>query len=110
MIKKNILGISCFYHDSSATILQNNNIIAAFQEERITRKKFDNSFPIHSINYCLEYSNLEIEDIDIIAFYEDPNLKFDRIIKTLSFYKPLSILNNSQTINKCLPPNIKWQS
>ena len=81
-----ILGISCFYHDSSAALLINDEIIAACQEERFTRKKFDNSFPINSINFCLNKSDLNEKNIDYIVFYEDPELKLDRILKTNSIY------------------------
>ena len=77
-----ILGISCFYHDSSAVLLKGTDIIAAAQEERFTRKKFDKSFPIESILFCLEQAKVDLKDIDLIAFYEDPLLKWDRIYKT----------------------------
>ncbi|MEK6894339.1 MAG: carbamoyltransferase [Nanoarchaeota archaeon] len=73
-----ILGLSCFYHDSSATLLIDGKIVAAAQEERFTRKKHDSSFPINSINYCLNSQNLKIEDIDFIGFYEKPLIKFER--------------------------------
>ena len=64
----NILGISCYYHDSAAALLQNGKIIAAVEEERFTRKKHDNSFPINAINYCLDFANISIEEIDHICF------------------------------------------
>jgi carbamoyltransferase len=75
-----ILGISCFYHDSSAALLKDGKIVAAVQEERITRKKHDVSFPINAIEYCLKSQNIKIEDIDHIAFYEKPFLKFERVL------------------------------
>ena len=60
---KYILGLSCFYHDSSAVIIKNSEIISAIQEERLTRKKFDNSFPINAINECLKIANITINEI-----------------------------------------------
>lgn len=75
-----ILGISCYYHDSSASLLKNGKIVAAAQEERFTRKKHDISFPKKAIEYCLESQNLKISDIDYIAFYEKPFLKFERLL------------------------------
>jgi len=82
MSKKNIfiLGFGCFYHDSSACLLKDGKIVAAAQEERFTRKKHDISFPINSIKYCLESQNITINDIDYIAFYEKPFLKFERLL------------------------------
>jgi len=76
----NVLGISCFYHDASACILKDGKIVAAAQEERFTRKKHDISFPINSVNYCLKSQNMQIKDIDYIAFYEKPFLKFERLL------------------------------
>src|SRR3989344_3583796 len=75
-----ILGISCFYHDSSAALLKDGKIVAAAQEERFTRKKHDDSFPENAIKYCLEYQKISISDIDYIGFYEKPMLKFERIL------------------------------
>ena len=71
-----ILGISAFYHDSAAAIIEDGKILAAAQEERFSRKKHDSSFPIQSIRYCLEHTGLEIDDLDAIAFYDKPLLKF----------------------------------
>ena len=68
---KSILGISAFYHDSSITLIKDNEIIFAAQEERYTRIKNDSSFPIESIKSCLNYSNLKLEDIDAFIFYEN---------------------------------------
>ena len=67
-----ILGISCFFHDSAAALIINGKIIAAIQEERFTRKKNDPSFPKNAIKYCLNYACLEIDDLDRIVFYENP--------------------------------------
>ena len=75
-----ILGISAYYHDSAATLLQDGQIVAAAQEERFTRIKGDASFPAHAIDFCLDYANLEISDIDHIVFYEYPLAHFDRLV------------------------------
>jgi carbamoyltransferase len=78
---KYILGISAFYHDSAATIVKNNEIIAAAQEERFSRKKHDPRFPFNAINYCLSEAFIESDEIDMIVFYDHPILTFDRLIK-----------------------------
>lgn len=83
----NILGISAYYHDSAACLVQDGEIVAAAQEERFTRKKHDAAFPAQAIEYCLEESGLKASDLDLVAFYEKPLLKFDRILEThLSFW------------------------
>ncbi len=76
----NILGISCFYHDSSAALLVDGKIVAAAQEERWTRKKHDVSFPENAIRYCLEEAGLNIDKVDAVGFYEKPMLKFERLL------------------------------
>ena len=87
----NILGISAFYHDSAACLVQDGKIISAAQEERFTRKKHDSSFPKNAIDYCLKEGLLKIKDIDFVAFYEKPFLKFERILETYLAYAPLGI-------------------
>lgn len=83
-----ILGISAYYHDSAATLLHNGEIIAAAQEERFSRKKFDSSFPGKAINYVLEEAGILIEDVDIVAFYDKPFLKFERLLETYHAFAP----------------------
>ncbi len=78
-----ILGISAFYHDSAACLIDNGEIISAVHEERFTRIKHDASFPQNSIKYLLEYSNLSGEEIDHIIFYEKPFIKFERLLDTI---------------------------
>ncbi|MEQ8767030.1 MAG: carbamoyltransferase [Planctomycetota bacterium] len=78
----NILGISAFYHDSAACLVQDGRIAAAAQEERFTRKKHDASFPEHAIRYCLEEAGIEQSQLDYIGFYDKPLLKFERILET----------------------------
>ena len=79
---QNILGISCFYHDSASTLLRNGEIVSAVQEERFSRKKNDASFPINSIKYCLNANKLHLKDIDYIIYYEKPLLTFERLLET----------------------------
>ncbi|MCP4440371.1 MAG: carbamoyltransferase [Aureispira sp.] len=79
-----ILGISAYFHDSSATLIENGKILAAVQEERFTRKKNDSEFPINSIQFCLTETNTEWSALDQIIFYDKPFLKFERILE--SFY------------------------
>jgi len=87
----NILGISAFYHDSAACLVQDGRIVSAAQEERFTRKKHDFSFPKNSINYCIENSGLTVKDLDFVAFYDKPFLKFERILMTYLTYAPAGI-------------------
>ena len=86
-----ILGISAYYHDSASCLLKNGEIIAAAQEERFTRKKHDQSFPINSINYCLSEAGISSSDLQIIAFYDKPFLKFERILETYLQFAPIGI-------------------
>lgn len=84
----NILGISAFYHDSAACLIRDGSIIAAVQEERFTRIKHDSSFPSNAITFCLRYAGITMEQVDYVTFYEQPRLKFDRLIKTYLTYTP----------------------
>ena len=83
-----ILGLSAFYHDSAACLLQDGRIIAAAQEERFTRKKHDASFPDHAIAYCLAEAGIIPEQIDQVVFYEKPFLKFERLLETYLAFAP----------------------
>ena len=93
-----ILGISCFYHDSAASIVVNNEIIAAVQEERFTREKHTPKFPINSIKYCLEESGLTINEIDAIVFYDKPIVKFERLLSTFYQVAPKGIFSFLKSI------------
>ncbi len=77
-----ILGISAFYHDSAAALVADGRVVAAAQEERFTRKKHDASFPRNAIGYCLEAAGASLSDIDHVAFYDKPFLKFERLLET----------------------------
>ncbi len=83
-----ILGISAFYHDSAACLVRDGEIIAAAQEERFTRKKHDASFPFHAVQYCLKEAGTSINDVNYVAFYEKPFLKFERLLLTYLAYAP----------------------
>ena len=87
----NILGISAFYHDSAACLVKDGRILSAVQEERFTRKKHDQAFPKNAIRYCLDHAGLTARDLDIVAFYEKPFLKFERILETTLAYAPRGI-------------------
>lgn len=83
-----ILGISAFYHDSAAALIKDGEIIAAAQEERFSRKKHDASFPSHAIRFCLDYGFVDLDELDAIAFYDKPLLKFERLLETYYAFSP----------------------
>jgi carbamoyltransferase len=83
-----ILGISAFYHDSAAALIDNGEIIAAAQEERFTRKKHDPNFPANAVKFCLEYAGIQLNQLDAIAFYDKPLLKFERLLETYYAFVP----------------------
>jgi len=83
-----ILGVSAFYHDSAAALIEDGDIIAAAQEERFTRKKHDAGFPAHAIRSCLEQAGVDMTSIDFVAFYDKPFLKFERLLETYITFAP----------------------
>ena len=83
-----ILGISAFYHDSAAALIQDGKIIAAAQEERFSRIKHDPRYPKNAINYVLEEGKVELNNIDYIVFFEKPFLKFERLLETYLAFAP----------------------
>ncbi|GAB3928013.1 carbamoyltransferase family protein [Larkinella terrae] len=83
-----ILGISAFYHDSAAALIEDGRIVAAAQEERFTRKKHDPGFPSHAVQYCLEYGGTTLNKLDAIVFYDKPLLKFERLLETYYTFAP----------------------
>ncbi|MBI3315814.1 MAG: carbamoyltransferase [Candidatus Omnitrophica bacterium] len=91
-----ILGISAFYHDSAACLIEDGRIVAAAQEERFTRKKHDDAYPAHAVAYCLKAGDVTADALDAVAFYDKPILKFDRILKT-----------HLMTVPYCLPSFLK---
>ena len=82
MTKRYILGISCFYHDSAATLICDGEIISSVQEERFSRKKHDSRFPKNAIKYCLSSNKIDLIDLDLIIYYEKPLLTFERLLET----------------------------
>ncbi len=83
-----ILGISAFYHDSAAALLSDGRLVAAAQEERFSRKKHDARFPQHAIDFCLQHAGISFKDIDYVAFYDKPFLKFERLLETYLAFAP----------------------
>lgn len=114
-----ILGISCYYHDSSAAILKNGKLIAAAEEERFTRKKHDNSFPINAIKYCLKSAGVSAKDLAYVGFYEKPFLKFERILSQHLEMFPLSLktflssmpswINEKLRVTKKIKKSLKYK-
>lgn len=89
----NILGISAYYHDSAACLVVDGEIIAAAQEERFTRKKHDENFPVNAIGYCLSEAKLTTNQIDFVVFYDKPFLKFERLFETYLAFAPQGFKN-----------------
>ncbi len=87
----NILGLSAYYHDSSAALLKDGIIAAAAQEERFSRKKHDSNFPKQAVDYCLQESKITLEDVDYIIFYDKPLIKFERLLETYLAFAPRGI-------------------
>jgi carbamoyltransferase len=87
-----ILGVSAFYHDSAACLIRDGQIVAAAQEERFTRKKFDARFPTHAVNYCLrEGGGISLKDLKYVVFYDKPLIKFERLLETYVAFSPKGI-------------------
>jgi len=102
-MKRYILGIAAFYHDSSATLLLNGEVLAAAQEERFSRIKHDSDFPAKSIAFVLEFAGITIDDVEVVAFYEKPLLKFERLLETYHSFAPVGL----KSFLKAMPVWIK---
>jgi carbamoyltransferase len=83
-----ILGLSAFYHDSAAALIDDGEIVAAAQEERFSRKKHDARFPQHAVAYCLSEAGIRLDQVDYVAFYDKPFLKFERLLETYLAFAP----------------------
>src|SRR5437660_3229130 len=83
-----ILGLSAFYHDSAAALVQDGEIVAAVQEERFSRIRHDPSFPTRAIQACLREGSISVDDLDYLAFYEKPLVHFDRLLETYLSFAP----------------------
>ena len=77
-----VLGLSAFYHDSAAALVEDGRVVAAAQEERFTRKKFDANFPKRAMEYCLAEAGCSLGDVDYVVFYDKPFIKFERLLET----------------------------
>jgi carbamoyltransferase len=93
-----ILGVSAFYHDSAAALVVDGRTVAAAQEERFTRKKHDARFPRHAIGYCLEAGGVSLRDVDYVAFYDKPFLKFERLLESYLAFAPRGFRSFSMAI------------
>jgi len=91
--KINILGLSAFYHDSAACLVRNGEIVAAAQQERFSRKKHDPDFPVAAIAYCLQEGGLTAAELDYVAFYDKPFIKFERLLLTYLAYAPRGLVS-----------------
>jgi len=96
------LGISCYYHDSAASLLKDGKVLAAVEEERFSRKKFDDGFPKMAINWCLKETGITSEQIDSIAFYDKPVLKFERLLDNYMAVAPRGLYSFLDVIPKWL--------
>ena len=93
-----ILGISAYYHDSAAALIVDGKIEAAAQEERFSRKKHDSGFPREAMQFCLDFARLHLDDIDFVAFYDKPFLKFERLLETYLSFAPIGYRSFSQAM------------
>jgi carbamoyltransferase len=93
-----VLGISAYYHDSAAALVCDGDIVAAAQEERFTRKKHDPQFPRHAVEYCLRQAGVGLRDVDLVAFYDKPLLKFERLLETYLAFAPRGFKSFSMAI------------
>jgi carbamoyltransferase len=93
-----VLGISAFYHDSAAALVEEGRIVAAAQEERFTRKKHDARFPRHAIAYCLAEAGVRLDRVDHVVFYDKPFLKFERLLETYVAFAPRGFKSFSMAI------------
>src|SRR5215831_20084117 len=93
-----VLGISAFYHDSAAALIDDGVVLAAAQEERFTRKKHDPGFPKNAVEYCLSEAGASLDGMDYIAFYDKPFLKFERLLETYLAFAPRGFKSFSMAI------------
>ena len=96
------LGISCYYHDSAAAILKDGHVVAAVEEERFSRKKFDDGFPRMAIDWCLKEAGITPEQINSVAFYDKPVLKFERLLDNYIAVAPRGLYSFLNVIPKWL--------
>ena len=99
-----VLGISAYYHDSAAALIEDGVIVAAAQEERFTRRRHDPDYPRHAIAYCLAHAGIRGRDLDLVAYYEKPFLKFERLIETYLAVAPRGL----RSFAKAMPVWRHW--
>ena len=93
-----ILGISCFFHDAAAVLIDDGILLSAAEEERFSRVKHDFNFPTNAINFCLTKANLNSNDIDAVVFFEKPFLKFERLLETYVGFAPRGFISFSKAM------------
>ena len=96
------LGISCYYHDSAAAVLKDGKVVVAVEEERFSRRKFDDGFPTNAINWCLKEIGISTKDIDSVAFYDKPVVKFERLLDNYIGVAPRGLFSFLDVIPKWL--------
>ena len=96
------LGISCYYHDSAAALLKDGKVISAVEEERFSRKKFDDEFPELAIDFCLKEAGISSNQLDYVAFYDKPVLKFERLLDNYIAVAPKGLFSFLDVIPKWL--------
>ena len=94
------LGISCYYHDSAAAVVKDGKVLGAVEEERFSRKKFDDDFPINAIEWCLDSNNISQSEIDAVVFYDKPVLKFERLLDNYIAVAPRGLYSFVDVIPK----------
>ena len=105
-----VLGISAFYHDSAAALLRDGEIVAAAQEERFTRKKHDADFPTRAVDYCLRTAGVTARDLDFVAFYDKPILKFHRLLETYLAFAPVGLRSFAKAVPVWLGEKLHMRS
>ena len=103
-----VLGISAFYHDSAAAILDDGEVVAAAQEERFTRKRHDAAFPRHALAYCLEEAGLSLDELDAVVFYDKPFLKFERLLETYYAFAPRGLRSSLSAMPVWIKVLLYW--
>ncbi|HEY1734787.1 MAG TPA: carbamoyltransferase N-terminal domain-containing protein, partial [Acidimicrobiales bacterium] len=102
-----VLGLSAFYHDSAAALVADGVPVAAFQEERFSRRRHDPSFPRRAVSACLDYLGVTLDDVAAVAYYEDPRIKFRRILASYAAAGPSAGLSFGRTMAEWIPRKLR---
>ncbi len=105
-----VLGLSAFYHDSAAALVHDGEVVAAAQEERFSRKKFDSGFPGAAVTYCLEEAGITLEQVDYVGFYDKPLLTFNRLLETYLAFAPAGLPSFVKAIPEWVKEKVLQQS